>query len=140
MAKVGASTSTAVSAQGSTLSIGETPTPIGNLISFSGMDGSSAEIDVTNLVSTSKEYRLGLRDNGSFSIELDRDLADAGQVALLAAQASSKATPFALALSDGNTATFTGFVKKFSMSGGVDQVIKGSCDIRISGDITWTKK
>lgn len=137
-------TSSAISAQGTTFSIdtassgGPTYTAVGNIKTFSGFDGASSEIDVTNLSSTAKEYRLGLEDNGQFSIELDRDFADAGQTALLAARDSQAGKSFKLLLSNGENAIFTGYVKKFSMAGGVDQVVKGSVDIRISGAVTWS--
>lgn len=137
-------TSTAIRAQGTTFAIdtsvsgGPTYTAISNVKTFSGFDGSSSEIDVTNLGSTAKEFRVGLEDNGQFNVELDRDLADVGQTALLAARDSQDAKLFKLTLSNGTNATFTGYVKKFSMSGGVDAVVKGSVDIRISGAVTWT--
>ena len=136
-------TSSAISAQGTTFSIDTsltvTPslTAIGNIKTFTGFDGSSSEIDVTNLNSTAKEYRLGLEDNGQFAIELDRDFADAGQTALLAARDAQTGKSFKLVLPNGENATFTGFVKKFSMAGGVDQIVKGSADIRISGAVVW---
>ena len=136
-------TSTAISAQGTTFaidtSISGSPsfTLIKNIKSFTGFDGSNSEIDVTNLSSTAKEYRLGLEDNGQFALELDRDFSDAGQTALLAARDSQTGKQYELTLANGETATFTGFVKKFSMAGGVDQVVKGSADIRISGPVTW---
>lgn len=136
--------STAIRAQGTIFAIdtsvsgGPTYTAIKNIKSFSGMDGSSSEIDVTNLDSPAKEYRVGLEDNGQFNIELDRDMSDIGQTALLAARDSQESKLFKLSLSNGVFATFTGFVKKFSLSGGVDAVVKGSVDIRISGSVTWT--
>ena len=136
-------TSTAISAQGTTLSIdtgsGGSPTytPIANIKSFSGFDGSSSEIDVTNLSSAAKEYRLGLEDNGQFNLELDRDFADAGQTALLSARDSQAAKQFKLLLPNGESAIFTAYVKKFSVGGGVDQVVKGSVDMRISGAVNW---
>lgn len=136
-------TSSAISAQGTTFSIdtaasgGPTYTAINNIKTFSGFDGASSEIDVTNLSSSAKEYRLGLEDNGQFSIELDRDFSDAGQTALLAARDGQSGKSFKLILSNGENAIFTGYVKKFSMAGGVDQVVKGSVDIRISGAVTW---
>lgn len=135
--------STAISAQGSTFAIdtavsgGPTYTAIANVKSFSGFDGSASEIDVTNLSSSAKEYRIGLEDNGQFTIELDRDFSDAGQTALLAARDSQASKSFKLLLSNGENAIFTGFVKKFSVAGGVDAVVKGSVDIRISGAVTW---
>ena len=138
-------TSTAINAQGTTFaidtSLSGTPTytAISNVKTFSGFDGSSSEIDVTNLSSTAKEFRIGLEDNGQFNIELDRDLSDVGQTALLAARDSQDAKLFKLMLSNGLFTTFTGYVKKFSMSGGVDAVLKGSVDIRISGAVApWT--
>ena len=136
-------TSTAISAQGTTFAIDTATsgspsyTLIKNIKSFTGFDGSNSEIDVTNLSSTAKEYRLGLEDNGQFALELDRDLSDAGQTALLAARDAQTGKQFELTLANGEKATFTGFVKKFSMAGGVDQVVKGSADIRISGPVTW---
>lgn len=131
--------STAISAQGTVISIskdGTTYVPISNVKTFSGFDGSSAEIDVTNLDSVAKEFRLGLRDNGQFSLELDRDFADPGQTALNAAQTASDEQQFKIKFSNEKMATFKGYVKKFSLSGGVDQVVKASCDIRISGAVT----
>ena len=136
-------TSTAITAQGTTLSIdtaisgGPTYTPIKNIKSFSGFDGSSSEIDVTNLSSTAKEYRLGLEDNGQFTLELDRDFSDAGQTALLAARDSQAAKEFKLLLPNGENAVFTAYVKKFGIGGGVDQVVNGSVDLRISGPVVW---
>ena len=46
-------------------------TAIANVKSFSGFDGSASEIDVTNLDSTAKEFKLGLVDSGSLSMEID---------------------------------------------------------------------
>lgn len=110
-------------------------TQINNIKTFSGFDGAASEIDVTNLSSTAKEFRLGLVDPGNFQIDFDNDYADAGQIALRAAQASGVAKQFRLTLPNLNTATFTGFVKKVSNSGGVDQVYKAQAQIRISGAV-----
>lgn len=112
-------------------------TTINNIKTFSGFDGQASEIDVTNLSSTAKEFRLGLVDPGQFSMELDQDNTDAGQIALRAAQVAGGIKNFKLTLPNTNTASFTAFVKKFSSAGGVDQVVKASVDLRISGSITW---
>lgn len=134
--------STAISAQGTIVSVspdGTAWTPIKNIKTFSGFDGSASEIDVSNLDSAAKEFRLGLRDNGQFTLELDRDFADAGQTALQAALTSGAEQHFKVAFKDTakTGATFNGYVKKFSMSGGVDQVVKSSVDIRISGAVSF---
>lgn len=112
-------------------------TTINNIKTFSGFDGQASEIDVTNLSSTAKEYRLGLTDPGQFTCEVDQDNTDAGQIALRAAQVSGGIKTFRLTLPNTNTATFNGFVKKFASAGGVDQVMKSAVDIRISGAVTW---
>lgn len=136
--------STAIPAQGSTFaidtSISGDPsfTAIKNIKTYSGLDGSASEIDVTNLDSEAKEFRVGLEDNGQFTIELDRDFSDSGQIALLAARDTQAAKKFKLSLSNGENAQFVGYVKKFGINGGVDQVVKGSVDIRITGPVTWS--
>lgn len=115
----------------------QTLTPIANVHTFSGGDAAAAEIDVTNLSSTSKEFLLGLRDQGTFSLELDYDFADAGQNALLAAQASGAVKSFVLTLPDGHTASFSALVKKVAFSGGTDAVVKRPVDLRVTGDVVW---
>lgn len=114
-------------------------TQVNNVKSYTGFDGSASELDKTNLSSTAKEFALGLVDPGQFSLELDVDMNDSGQAALRAKQQSGVITNFKLVLPgavSNLTYTFTGYVKKFSQSGGVDQIVKGSVDIRISGPVT----
>lgn len=115
-------------------------TQINNIKSFSGFDGQASELDKTNMSSTAKEFLLGLTDPGNFQIDLDQDNSDAGQQALVAAQISGAAKLFKLVLPSGATptATFTGYVKSVSSSGGVDQIVKRAAQIRISGAITWS--
>ena len=131
--------STAISAQGSVLSIGGTPTPIENVISFSGFDGEAAEIDITNLSSQSKEFLAGLPDPGTFSFEYHPNLltATAGQELLRAAALSGDLTDFELKLADLVTIDFKATVRNaLSTSGGVDAALSGSASLRISGPIT----
>jgi hypothetical protein len=114
-------------------------TAINNLLSFSGFDGTAAELDRTNMQSTAKEYLLGLIDGGQFSVEIHIDNNDAGQAALRAKQQSGAATAFKLVLPgavSNLTYTFSGLIKKFAVNGGVDQLVKGSADIRITGAVT----
>jgi len=47
------------------------------------------------------------------------------------------AKSFKLIFPNGNTATFTAYVKKFNSQGAVDQAIRRSAELRISGQITW---
>ncbi|MFA5170424.1 MAG: phage tail tube protein [Sulfuriferula sp.] len=127
---------------GSAWTSGGTATPVAwtkvsNMHDFSGFDGQAAEIDRTNLDSTAKEFALGLVDSGQFAVNVDRDLTDAGQLAIDAARVSGALETFKLTLPNAKTATFTGYVKKFSMQGGVDALVKSQIDIRISGPVTY---
>jgi len=113
-------------------------TTIANIKTFTAFDGAAANIDVSNLQSTAKEYLTGLKDLGQFSLELDLDSNDPGQNALLVSQSESSRRPFKLTLPNNATATFTGLAKKVTASGGVDSGMKRSVDILISGDVTWS--
>jgi len=111
-------------------------TDIVNIHDFSGFDGTASEIDVTTLESTAKEFRLGLVDPGQFTMTIDYDNTNAGHIALRSKQVSGLLTNFKLTLPNTNVITFNGYVKKFGLAGGVDQVAKTAVDIRISGPIT----
>ena len=113
-------------------------TKIANVKSFNGLDGSASEIDVTNLDSTAKENRAGLSDPGQFVLEVEADESDAGQQAVLAAYQSvpPQIKQYQVNLPNGKTVTFNAWVKKFSRQGGVDAVVKGSIDLRITGPYT----
>lgn len=131
--------STAITAQGSSLSIDATD--IENITSFTGFDGEAAEIDITNLASIAKENLTGLIDNGSFSFEIHPDVSSGatGQNALRAAAISGATAAFVLTLSDTGTVGFSGVVKNaHSMTGGVDAAVAGSVSVKISGPLTIT--
>ncbi len=112
-------------------------TTVNNWKTYSGFDGQASELDVTNLSSSAKEYRLGITDPGTLQLELDQDNTDSGQGVLLAAYQGSLAKQFKITLPDTHTATFTAYVRKFTSAGGVDQVLKRQVDLRISGPVTW---
>ncbi len=112
-------------------------TKVSNVRSYNGFDGAASEIERTNFDSTAKEFILGLFDPGQFTIEVDQDNSDAGQIALMTAQVTGLLKNFKLLLPNGNSATFTAYVKKFNSQGAVDQAVRRSADLRISGPITW---
>ena len=112
-------------------------TKVGNVRSYNGFDGAASEIERTNFDSTAKEFILGLFDPGQFAIEVDQDNTDAGQIALMTAQVTGLLKNFKLLLPNGNSATFTAYVKKFNSQGAVDQAVRRSADLRISGPVTW---
>lgn len=112
-------------------------TKVANVRSYNGFDGSASEIERTNFDSTAKEFILGLFDPGQFMIEVDQDNTDPGQIALMTALVTGLLKNFKLLLPNGNTATFTAYVKKFNSQGAVDQAVRRSADLRISGPVTW---
>jgi hypothetical protein len=130
-----------ISAQGSTFEVNEETTglpdtEIEEMLSFSGLDGEPSEIEVTNLKSTAKEFKLGLVDNGGFNIEYNSDYDDAGQNVLRAA-ATTDLKKFKLTLPNGKSFTFSGYIKNAkNISGAIDADVKGGCSIRISGAVS----
>ena len=125
---------------------GATPTEaftlIAEIVSFNGPDGQASEIDVTHLNSVAKEFRLGLKDSGQISFECNLVPDDTEQVGLRSDMDSRTLRNFEIELTDGTTTgttlSFAAFVKQFSIAGAVDEVMKASVTLRISGDVTWT--
>ena len=123
-----------ITAAGTATSV--TFTNVANVRTFTGFDGAASEIDVTNLDSIAKEFRLGLVDPGQFTFEIDYNSSNAGHVALRSKQVSGLLSNFKLTLPDSTVITFNAYVKKFSLGGGVDAVAKTQVDLRISGPVT----
>lgn len=115
----------------------KTWTAVNNVKTYSGFDGSASELDKTNMQSGAMEYAAGLQDFGQFSINVDVDDTDAGQIAMRAAKTSAATKAFRLRLPNGKQRVFKGFVKKFSEEGGVNQIVKASADIRITGTVNF---
>jgi hypothetical protein len=115
----------------------KTWTAVNNVKTYSGFDGSASELDKTNMQSGAMEYAAGLQDFGQFSINVDVDDTDAGQIAMRAAKTSTATKAFRLRLPNGKQRVFKGFVKKFSEEGGVNQIVKASADIRITGVVNF---
>jgi predicted secreted protein len=130
----------AIKAQGTVLKLGAgSPlayTTIPEINSFNGPSGSATIIDVTDLSSTAKEKLTGLHDNGQLSFECNFIPTNAQHVALRTAKENSSMCSFQLIFSDGTTWSFNALVTGFSVSGGVDGVVKSSVTLDISGDIS----
>jgi|SRR5690554_2272310 len=129
-----------IDAQGTTLTISDgeaspSAVNIGGLISYDGFDGEATDIDITTLASTAMEYRQGLQDYGNLTVELMRDVTDAGQSEMQSAKAALATREFVLTWPDGTTFTFDGYVRSLTAAGGVNDVQRGSASIRITGDV-----
>lgn len=131
-------------AQDTTMSIddsGGSPVTINGIVSITGIgSGSATEIDVTTLASSSKEFRQGLRDFGSISIELIRNQDDLGQKEMFDAMGLQAVREFIVTLptSTANVITFDGFVQSISNDVNADGVVTGTATVRITGDIAFT--
>jgi len=139
--------SVAIKGQDTTISIstdaGTTYLPIAEVRTFSGIGGGSASvIDTTHLKSIAKEKKVGLADEGQLSLEMNYVPTDAGQIALKTSRASQSEIDIKIELSDGTTTgttwEFKAYVLSFGKSGGVDDVVKASASLEISGAITET--
>lgn len=133
--------STAISGQGETWQVdsstpGTPDTEIANIRDWQGFDGESSEIGITNLKSTAKEYLLGLQDFGSVTLNVNPDLADAGQNLLRTAKAAGTTKTFKITFANGWNITFAALVKSAPMSTGVDASLDGSFSLRVTGEPT----
>ena len=135
-------------AQGITLGIkesgGATYTLINCLTAVSYEPVESTTIDTTCLSASVKTKTTGLKDNGSFGIELNVDFEDAGYVLLQSEWVAGNTSSYELIfpLEEGfvtaRKATFDGFIKVLPFSGSTDELVTGSGSIEIDGAITWT--
>ena len=138
----------AIKGQETTISIstdgGTSYIEIGEVQSFSGIGGGSASvIDVTHLKSTAKEKKVGLADEGQVQLEMNYIPTDAGQIALKTARSTQAGADIKIELADtgltaGTTFTFKAYVLSFGKNGGVDDIIKASSTLEISGTVTET--
>lgn len=134
----------AIEAQGTVFkfSDGGSPTSfstINNVTDFSGPGGQASVIDVSNLASTRREKKMGLPDEGQFTLNINWDPDDTVHQALRTARNNRTRVEFQATLTDGTpaTATFFGYVLGIVLSGAVDGVIKASVTIEIDGAVTW---
>jgi len=115
----------------------KTWTAINNVKDYQGFDGSTSELDKTNMQSGAMEYAAGLQDFGQMSLTVDVDNTDAGQTALRTSKTAGSTKAYKMVLPNGKIRTFKAFVKKFSESGGVNQIVKASVDLRITGVVVF---
>lgn len=105
---------------------------------FSITGGQSAEIDVTTMCSTAKEYLIGLQDFGEATANVNFVPGDPAFEEIMAAHADGQARWFKLVLPAGRgVLVFQAFVRQVNVSFGVDQAIQGSVSLRLSGPIEF---
>ena len=135
----------AILAQGTLFAVSANASPpsfsnIPEIKTIGGPDGSAPTIDVTDLDSTAREYVLGLKDEGSFSLGINYIPANAVHAQLRAAWAARTKLRFRLTFQDTGTTVweFSGYVTGFSQNAAVDTVIEATVGIKITGSIYET--
>src|SRR6185369_2297065 len=120
----------------------ESFTTIAELTTFKGPGEKAPQIDVTSFDSTAREFIAGLTDNGELTFDLNFVGSDAQQQGLRTDSRAGTLRNFKLNLndhvSDPTIASFAAIVTMPpELGGGVDQAVKGSCSLRISGTVSW---
>lgn len=114
-----------------------TMSPIANTKNFNVAIDEANEVDVTNLQSIAKEFRLGLKGSWTMSCDYDVDSlgTDAGQLELAKAQAAGTTRGYTVTLTNGKVFSGLGYVKGINPGqGSPDGVVSGQFNIRGTND------
>lgn len=130
--------------QGIVVAVGDGGSPsqlstLNNITDFSGPGGQASVIDVSSLASTRREKKMGLPDEGQFTLTLNWDPDDTVHQALRTYRNNRTRAEFRITLTDGTpaVATFFGYVLGVALSAAVDQVVKAAVTIEIDGGVSW---
>jgi len=116
----------------------QTMTAVGEVTSADGFDGQASEIDTTNLLSTAKEFLLGLQDFGGVNLGLFMKNTDTGQQKMRSLKTSASTGTFSITLSNGEIAAFQALVKQFSFQGITpDGAVTAQSALRVTGEPSW---
>lgn len=118
-------------------------TAVGGLTSIGGVEVSAETTDVTALDNTTgyKEYLGGFKDGGEVPLEGFLDGEDAGQDAMYAAMEDQAVHQFSVVFpaAIGKTWSFPGVVTKFATSAALNDGIKYSASVKVTGKPTLAK-
>lgn len=118
-------------------------TAVGGLTSIGGVEIAAETTDVTSLDNTTgyKEYLGGFKDGGEVPLEGFMDGEDAGQDAMYAAMEDQEIHQFSIVFpaAIGKTWTFPGVVTKFATSAALNDGIKYSASVKVTGKPTLAK-
>ena len=119
----------------------QTWTKVANAKDFNALTGTTSKIDVTNLDSAAMEYVAGLEDFGGVSGSFDLDGSDAGQIALAKAKSNQTSTYFKLTYPKAASINraFGGFVTKLDEAGSVNNVLRQTFELQITGRVSRTE-
>lgn len=138
--------SLAQAGKGSTLSIGATPTLVGEVTKLDQSGRKNQTQSTTNLSSTSEEFLGTIPDPGTWAVEGNRIGADAGQVLMETAFQSGALTSFAVQLPKtpaqsvaGDKWTFTAIVEQLDYAGLAPKtIVTFKAQLKVSGTPVFT--
>jgi|TARA_Y100000034_G_scaffold28640_2_gene34443 hypothetical protein len=138
-------TTTKVDTQATQLKRGDGASPevftlVGQITDIQGPDGSATEIPISTLDSTAVEVAMGLMDEGSISLNMVLDPANAQQTGLRTDRTAKTLRNFKIVMTDGSATTldFAAYVTGFSLDASGDEVWRASITLRISGAVAWS--
>ncbi len=117
---------------------------VGGITDFNGPQTTRGEIDATTLCSTAKEYVMDLKDNGTFTSNMQTRLGNPGQRLLwkgLDSYRPQDLRRYRLTIPDdgyGNGPVpilFNAWVQNFPISGAMGQLVMSALSLRITGDV-----
>lgn len=115
---------------------------IGQVVAYNGPSGSAGKIDVTSLESTAKQFLMGLRDEGDISLDIIYDPSTVkGHEQLFADRGSRTKRGWIIKVSTGGSTSGDklggrGYCTGFSVTGAVDDAVKATMTIAVTGPIT----
>lgn len=118
-------------------------TTIGEVTNIKGPGEKAAQLDATSFDSTAMEFIAGLSDSGELTFDVNFVSNDAQQQGLRTDMRAGTLRNFKLILNDhATTPTTIAFAAIVTaapeLSGSVNQVVKASCSLKVSGLPTWT--
>lgn len=118
-------------------------TTIGELTNVKGPSEKAPQLDATSFDSTAMEFIAGLSDGGEVTFDVNFVASNAQQQGLRTDHRAGTLRNFKLILNDhATTPTSIAFAAIVTsppdIAAGVNQVVKGSCSLKVSGQATWT--
>lgn len=120
-----------------TFNDGTTAQVIGQVDGFD-FTGEAPERVVSTFASTNVERKLGLPDFGSLTLEAYWDDDDAGQAAIIAAQALNATREVVITFPNGTVKTFPATPKPLPISAGQDEDIRTTIVLTVAGTVVTT--
>ena len=123
---------------GTTLSLGATPTLIGEITSLNVSGFGLSAVESTNLAATTKTFLPGIISPGTISCDFNSDGSNAGQDLIKSTVTSRAAIAFVIASTDGSTFSGSSIITGYDYKAAVDGVITGSVTLQVTGTLTIT--